>query len=160
VSGFSCNPSIIPAVPAGVEPVIANDGWFPDVDPVAFRRQMRIRDGVTPDRLREAILGAMITVGDNLAAWRAPLEAGGAATLAAVPAPGLGGESRLLVLYRRALGAFAKADLVERYRDMDLTGAGQRQVGDLDASIEELRRDGIFAIRDMIGRPRLLAELI
>lgn len=158
--GFNCTPSIIPAIDATPEPVITNDGWFPDVDPALMRLQVRIRDSVTPERLREAILGAMISIGNVLAAWRLPLEGSGTTSLADVPAAQLGGESRLVLLYRRAIAAQAKADLVERYRDMDLTGAGQRQVGDLDQSVEELRRDATHAVRDMLGRTRTDVELI
>ncbi|BCA60249.1 head completion/stabilization protein [Sphingomonas sp. HMP6] len=158
--GFNCNPSIIPAIDATPEAVITNDGWFPDVDPALLRLQVRIRDSVTPERLREAILGAMISIGNVLAAWRLPLEMSGIASLADVPAAQLGGESRLVLLYRRAIAAQTKADLVERYRDMDLTGAGQRQVGDLDQSVEELRRDATHAVRDMLGRTRTDVELI
>ncbi len=160
MSGFVCTPSVIPPETTGVEPTITNDGWFPDVVPAEFRAQMRIRESVTPTRLREAVLGAMIDVGNNLRNWRAAREAAGAATLAAVPSPQLGGESRLVILYRRAIGATAKADLVERYRDTDLTGAGQRQVGELDQSIDELRRDAIHAVRDMLGVTRTYVELI
>ena len=157
---FNCTPSIIPAIDATPEAVITNDGWFPDVDPALLRLQMRIRDSVTHERLREAVLGAMISIANGLAAWRLPLQLGGIASLDLVPAPQLGGESRLVVLYRRAIGAQAKADLVERYRDTDLTGAGQRQVGDLDQSVEELRRDATHAVRDMLGRTRTDVELI
>ena len=103
MSGFVCTPSVIPALDTTPEPVITNDGWFPDVDPVLFRKQMRLRDSVTPERLREAILGAMIEIGNGLESWRAPLELAGATTLDAVPAPQIGGESRLVVLYRRAM---------------------------------------------------------
>lgn len=159
MNGFVSS-TVIPPVAADPEPIVANDGWFPDIDPVLFRKQMRIRDSVTPERLREAILGAMIAIGINLAAWRASHEAAGITGLESVPAPVLGGESRFVVLYRRALGASAKADLVERYRDTDLTGAGQRQVGELDSSVEELRRDAIHAVRDILGRTRTRIELI
>lgn len=160
MSGFNCNPSVIPPAPTGAEPVITNDGWFPDIDPAAFRKQMRIRDTVIPERLREAILNAMIAIGNNLAGWRATREAEGAGTLEEVPAPRLGGESRFVILYRAAIGAEAKAGLVERYRDTDLTGAGQRQVSDLDESVGELRRDAIHAVRDILGRTRTSVELL
>ncbi len=160
MSGFTCNPSVIPPAPTGAEPIITNDGWFPDVSPTDFRKQMRIRDTVTPERLREAVLAAMIAVGNNLLDWQLERQAEGAGTLADIPAPQLGGESRFVILYRAAIGAEAKAQLVERYRDTDLTGAGQRQVSDLDESVGELRRDSIYAVRDILGRTRTNVELI
>ncbi|WCM29184.1 head completion/stabilization protein [Sphingomonas sp. QA11] len=160
MSGFNCTPSIIPPASTDAEPIITNDGWFPDVDPVAFRKQMRIRDSVIAERLREAILYALVAIGNNLADWRAARAAEGAATLADVPAAQLGGENRYVILYRAAIGAEAKARLVERYRDTDLTGAGQRQVSDLDESVGELRRDAIHAVRDILGRTHTSIELI
>lgn len=137
--------------------VIANDGWFPDVDPAHFRDQLRVRDSVTPARAREALIGAIIHVADELANWRA---ATGAASLATVPAPTVGGESRLVHLYRRAIYCTAKAELVERYRDTDMSQSGQRKAEDLDPAIGELRRDALHAIRDMLKVGRTTVELI
>jgi hypothetical protein len=161
-SGDCCS-SVVPAPGAEDASVIANDGWFPDIDLAHFRRQAKVRDSVTVDRQREAVLGAIITVGNDLVAWAEARRAAGATKLAEVadvPNGLLGGEPRLVILYRRAVYAFAKADLVERYRDVDLTAAGQRRVEDLDASVGELRRDGAWAVRDMLGRTRTCGELI
>lgn len=155
-----CTTSIVPPPAATIDPVVANDGWFPDIDVAALRRAMRIRESVTPDRLRDAVLGAMITVDNDVTAWRFTQITTGHADLAAVPAPRFGGESRLAILYRRAVGCFAKADVVERYRDIDTTAAGDRKVEDLEPSIDELRRDGRHAIRDLIGTTRTTVELI
>jgi hypothetical protein len=160
MTGFNCTPSIIPPPSTDVEPVVTNDGWFPDIDPVEFRKQMRIRETVTPERMREAILNGIISVGNSLNKWRLVLELAGFESLATVPVSQLGGESRFVILYRRAVGASAKAELVERYRDTDLTGAGQRQVGELDPSVDELRRDAIWAVRDILGTTRTSINLI
>lgn len=158
-AGTACG-SIVPA-PGGEDPtIVAGDGWYPDFALADVRRKARIRDSVTPDRLREALLGAMIRAADDLRAWRMAAETAGAAALAAVPAPTIGGESRFVVLYRRAVLAWTKADLVERYRDVDLTAAGQRQVDDLDIAAAELRRDATHAVRDILGRPHIAVELI
>ncbi|GAB5872320.1 hypothetical protein JMUB7532_27700 [Staphylococcus aureus] len=46
------------------------------------------------------------------------------------------------------------------HRDVDQTAAGQRNVGELDNSIEELRRDGLHAVRDMLATTRMFVELI
>ncbi|SFR79823.1 head completion/stabilization protein [Sphingomonas jatrophae] len=153
-----CPTVIVPPAPAA-EPKIAG-GWWPDIDPGSIREQLRVRDAVTSSRLREALLGAMVTVHRELRSWRAGHEAAGHASLAAVPADELGDESELVILYRRAIGAYAKAELVERQRDTDLTGAGQRQVADLDQTPGELRRDALHAIRDMLGVSRTDVELI
>lgn len=160
MSGFNCTPSIVPPVSSEVETPIANDGWFPDVDLASLRATLRLRDSVTPERLRTSALNAIITVGNQLVAWQAAQAAVGCASLGAVPGPMLDGKNRLVLLYARAVAAYTKADLVERYRDVDLTAAGQRNVGELDSSIEELRRDGLHAVRDMRGVTRTFVELI
>jgi len=147
-----------PASPA--EAVVTNDGFFPDVDPVTLREAYRIRDAVTPARLREAIVTSIITAGDDLAVWAAGQKAQGYTTLAAVPAPTIGGDSRLVALYRTAIGSYTRAQLVERQADMDLTGAGQRQVTDLADTPAELRRDAVYAIRAMLGTGRQTIELL
>jgi hypothetical protein len=156
----ACGTSVVPPPEPVSTAAITNDGWFPDIDPAAFRATLRVRQDVTAERLREAILGAMITVGNDLALWSVALQLGGYAKLADVPSLKLGGESRLVILYRRAVACFAKADLVERYRDVDTTAAGDRKADALEPTIDELRRDGRYAIRDILGRTRTNVELI
>jgi len=143
-----------------VERPITNDGFFPDIDPAQFVGEMRIRDGVTPERRRRALIDAIITVGNQLVAWRETRVLGGLATLAAVASPKIDGESRLVQLYRTAVFSEAKAKLVERYRDADITKAGKDQVEDLEPSIGELRRDSVYAVRDILGVGRVVVELI
>ncbi|MDB5688553.1 MAG: head completion/stabilization protein [Sphingomonas bacterium] len=159
MSGFVFNPTA-EATPTGPEPIVTNDGWFPDIDPAAVRKAISVREGVLPDRLREAIVSAILSAGNDLATWAAAQQLLGHADLAAVPARVVGGESRLLALYRRAVCAFVKAELAERYRDNDLTAAGQRDVSELTVAVDELRRDARHAIRDMLGRTRTTVELL
>jgi hypothetical protein len=155
--------SIVPDPAAPDATVLTNDGFFPDIDLAQFRRAARLRDSVTVDRQRDAVLAAIITVGNDLTAWAMARRLAGAADLASVadvPNGKLDGDPRLVILYRRAVYAFAKADLVERYRDVDTTAPGQRRAEDLDPSIGELRRDGAWAVRDMLGVTRTCVELI
>lgn len=160
MSSLIVKTAVVPGTPPVTEAVIVNDGWFPNIDPVQLRAEHRIRDSVTPERLRGAIIGAIITVGNQLATWQANQITAAHASLEAVPAPQIDGKSRFVLLYARAIGAYVKAELVEGYRDVDVTTAGQRDVGDLEPSIPELRRDAIHAIRDILGRARMRAELI
>jgi len=160
MSGLVVKTAVVPGTAPIVEIPVANDGWFPDIDPVTLRDEYRIRDTVTADRLRKAIIGAIITTGNQLSVWQAGHMAAGRVSLGSVPAPLVDGKSRLVQLYARAIGAYVKADLVETYRDVDMTTAGQRQVEDLEPSIGELRRDAIQAIRDILGRGRVDIELI
>ena len=153
-------PTVLPDDDAPAVLPIANDGFFPDVDPALFRKQLRIRDAVTEERLREALIGAIITVGNDLVTWAAIQRALGHQTLGAVPALEIDGTSRLVLLYRRAVFCTARAEVVERYRDVDTTAKGQAKAEDLDPSIGELRRDAIYAVRDILAVGRTSVELI
>lgn len=159
MSGFACQPSIVPPPTPPASAAIVNDGWFPEIQPDALRKAMRIRDQVTAEQLADAIIRAVLWVNPQLEAWKAE-RATLHLSLGAVPAPQLAGESRLVLLYRAAIAAAAKANLVERQRDTDLTGAGQRKVEELEPTVCELRRDAIHAVRDMLGNTRTCVELI
>jgi hypothetical protein len=160
MSGLIVKTAVVPGTAPVVEAPIENDGWFPDIDPAALRKEQRIRDSVTAERLRAAIIAAIITVGNQLAAWQAGRMTSTPTKLADVPSPKIDGESRYVLLYHAAIAAYAKSKLVEGYRDTDTTTAGQRDVEDLEPTISELRRDGIHAIRDILGRGRTDIELI
>lgn len=151
-----------PPLPEGASdpaaPIVGD--WWPDIDPARIRTAYRIREAVTHDRLREALIAAIITVGNDLADWQADQLAAGHASLAAIPAPRIDGESRLLLCYRRAVALYAKAEIVERYRDIDITGPGERRAEDMEPSIGELRRDALHAVRDLLGRTRTMVDLI
>ena len=142
------------------ESVVTNDGFFPDIDPAVVREAARITGTITPARLRAAILGAIMTIGQDLRAFAARSAAAGHATLAAVPAPELDGESVQVIRYQRAVAFYAKAELIERHRDFDTTAAGGAQVDELTPSIGELRRDALHAVRDILGKPRTTIDLI
>ncbi|QBI48235.1 head completion/stabilization protein [Burkholderia pseudomallei] len=102
-----------------MEGTLTNDGFFPDIDLSALRDAMRLDGTVTAERLRHAARDALLTVNDELAAWRARQRAAGAATLADVPAPRIDGESAHVARYRRAVYHLTHADVTEKYRGYD-----------------------------------------
>jgi hypothetical protein len=146
--------------PPAPETPISNDGFFPEIDPAKIRDAARISMSVTPARLREAILGAIMTVEYDLRGFAQASQLAGYSKLADVPAPELDGESVQLIRYRRAVSLYAKAELVERYRDFDTTSTGGNQADELTPSIGELRRDALHAVRDILGKPRTVVDLI
>lgn len=156
-------PTVLPGDPVAPAPdavPIVGD-WFPDIDPAAFRGEMRVdQKAITDDRVRHVLIAAQIRVEADLDAWREARTSNGAATLAAVPSRKIDGVSRLVYLYRRAVFTAAKAELVERYPDMDLTGRGERAADQLGPSVADLRRDSIHAVRDLLGVGRTVIDLI
>jgi hypothetical protein len=161
VSDLVCRPSVVPAGVPAPEALIRNDGFFPDLaDPAALRRSNKVGTDIDAARFRDAVLAAMILLARELAPLRARATAEGAATLADLAADRFGGESRLVVLYRRALGFLVRAELIEGDRDVDMTGRAELREEALTPTIVQLRQDARYAIRDMLGLPRIQAELI
>lgn len=146
--------------PPAPETVIVNDGFFPDVDPAAVREVARVSTSITPARLRAAILGGIMTAEIDLRRYAADCREAGYAKLADVPADKLDSVSVQIIRYRRAVALFAKAELIERHRDFDTTAAGGNQADELSPSINELRRDAMHAVRDMLGQSRTGVWLI
>lgn len=152
----------VATVPAAAEPegLIVNDGWFPDIDLATLRNAIRIPGDITVARLTEAARYAIDSINREIDDWRLAKIADGSASLSEVPASQLDGESRLVMLYQRAIYSTVKADLTERYRDFDATGTGERRAKDMEPSIDEQRRNARWAVRDILGIARTTVELI
>ncbi|MBO9710661.1 MAG: head completion/stabilization protein [Caulobacter sp.] len=159
MTGFVTLPPPSADPPAPAPPAtITNEPWFPAIQLETVRLIGRIDSAVTAERLAEATTAAMLLVNKDLAAWRALREAEGATSLEAAPATTIAGQNRNVFLYRRAVAAFAKAELLEGYVDYDLTKAGE-PAGE-DRSPDVARRAGRHAVRDILGRARATVELI
>ena len=135
--------------------------FWPEIDLNHFRDSQRIGGTAIPDaRLADAIIGAVIKVEHDLADWRAAREAEGTDKLEDVEQATLGNVKRLALLWRRAVYAFATADLAETHRDVTATGTGQVHAPELDCRADDHRRNGIHAIREILGVNRTSVELI
>lgn len=148
----------------GTEPAVANDGFFPAVDCETLRTDIRLDGTVTTARLKLAVVDAMLAVNGELQQWRTAQEQTGHATLAAVPAPTLAGESAKVHQYRKAIYAHVGASLAEAYRDMDTLpqGAGKeaRVMGAIETRVDAFNQQLRWAVADLQGTSRVIAELL
>lgn len=145
---------------SGSDDGLQNDGWWPDLSLSEIRKATRTDGTVTDERLRDSALYAMSHVNQQLAIWHARQVDAGYAQLEDVPAPSLGGASRLLMLYRRAVFATVRADVMERYRGFDSSADAERRAQDNDPAIAEQMRNARWAVRDIMGEPHATVELI
>lgn len=159
MSGFVATPPISLSTPSA-DDALRNDGWFPDLSIAEIRDITRLDGTVTDDRLRDAGRYAIAEINRQLRAFKATHAAAGKAKLEDVDAGEIDGENRLAMLYRRAVICLMKAELVERYRDFDSTDSGLRRVLDLDPAVGEQRRNASWAVRDILGLPHTVVELI
>jgi len=149
----------VATAPTGSSSITSGD-WYPSIDLAAARAVLRIDGAVSDPRLTECIALSMSAVEDMLDAWQQQQAALGRTTLADVPSKQIAGESRLVLLYRRAVLAYAQAELIEHYRNYDATGAMDRRADALDPTADDCRRNVRYAVRDILGRPRADVELI
>lgn len=150
-----------PEAPAPGSPhLVQNDGWWPDVDLTLLRANQRVDSAITPERLRDAAVEAMRTANSEANPFKLRQMAAGFSNLAAVPGASIGGETVWLSTYRRAVQSLAAADLIDRYRDIAATRAGQDREEDTVITADEHRRNYRWAISDLLGVPRTTIELI
>ena len=160
------NAFVITANPpaAGVEPVIRNDGWFPDIDPAHVRSFCRLDGTVTPERLRPALVDAILATNAELQGFKAEKLAAGHESLAQVPAPTVDGKSANEHHYLRAIHYGLMADLAEAYRNLaklpDSNNKESHVLQHLVVELDEHRRKQRWAIADLKRKPRVIAELI
>lgn len=158
MSGFISSPAPPASQPGGK---LECGPFWPDIDINHFRDSQRIGGTLIPDnRVKDALLGAVMAVEADLGAWRAGLEEGGHGSLADAPSVQIGGINRLVLLWRRAVYALATADLVETHRDVTATGNAPSALAEPDQRAEDHRRNAIHAIRDLLGKGRSTVELI
>ncbi|MCM2973508.1 head completion/stabilization protein [Larsenimonas suaedae] len=139
---------------------IANNGFWPAIDPADFRDRHRVDGTVTPARLDDVLLTAIATTNRVLRHWQFDQIETGYLHIDAVPTPSWQPPSIYPDLYRRAVYAEAHAQLLERYRDYDAT-ASTRDRGDLhDQTADRFRRDAHWAISEITGRGHVTVELI
>jgi hypothetical protein len=141
------------------EGIIANDGFWPDVDLAALRASTRLTGNVTAERLRASAIEAMLDVNTQLARYRAARIGEGWDSAADVGET-IAGASALVHRYLRAVASTVQADITEKYRDWDNTRAGDyRAQGEVD-SADDFRRNARWAVADILGRPRNVVELL
>ena len=108
-----------------------------------LRKCTRLDASIATERLRSAIVSAVLSVNAELAQWQSRHIAEGHSTLLDVPAVKVDGKSRLLQLYLRAVSCATAAECAERYRSYDATAAGNQRADDLSPTIDELRRESL-----------------
>lgn len=148
-----------PSTPAAETPIVSSQFW-PEIDPAVIREQQRIDNTITPARLRAALIEAIASTNAALVEFRVGQQALGKTSLESIEAEQVDNTSILIHRYQRAVGCLAKALLLERSRDIDATGKGERKAEFLTDPIDDCRRDHLNALADIAGRPRTTVELI
>lgn len=139
---------------------LANNGFWDDIDPAAFRAAERADASITDARVEHALSVAMADVNRQLAAWQQARQAEGADTAWDATPPAWQLPDAYPLLYRRAVYATAMASLLERYRDHSATGEGDERGEAKALAADDYRRDARWAVSEIQGRTHTTVELI
>ncbi|WP_447045350.1 head completion/stabilization protein [Vreelandella sp. H-I2] len=138
---------------------IANNGFWPEINPNEFREEERVHN-ITPPRLRQALRAAIADINRQLSGYQAEQQESGRATIDEVPVENWQTPGDLHLLYNRAVYAQAQADLLERYRDASATNEGDERGEAKDLAADDYRADARWAIAELTGRNHTTVELI
>lgn len=139
---------------------VGNIPFFPPVAVADFRNAVRATDTVTDERVVHALRRAIVDTNRELRAWRAAKQAAGFESLAEIPSDDYDGISELTHHYLTAVYAFAKAQIIERFNDVDTTEEGLKRFIGFSSGHEAYLREAREAIRNILDEPHLTVELI
>ena len=147
-----------PPPPAGV---ISVDDFWPSVNLDDMRKKIRIDGAVTVERFREVATNAILDVVRELHAWRLSQVQAGHTSLDDVPAQHqIDGRSNWNVLWSRAIQSAVAVELAEKQLSQAARAAGLDRADDFESDIDIHRRNLRHALRDFLGRSRIIAEAI
>ncbi|MBB4797595.1 hypothetical protein HNP32_001319 [Brevundimonas bullata] len=152
----------IPAPNTTAAPAVMACGPFwPELDLGLLQKSIRVDQVVTAERLREVARSAVLDIMDELDIWRRDQVAAGFSTLADVPGRHqVDEQSDYQVRWMRAVQSVVAADLADRQLGQSARLAGMDRVEELAADIDVHRRNVTYAVRDFLGRSRVIAEAI
>ncbi|WP_447894223.1 head completion/stabilization protein [Vreelandella sp. GE22] len=139
--------------------IIINNGFWPDIDPNAFRDEERVTS-VTDVRIRQSLRAAIADINRQLADYQHEHQHAGRMAWDAIPPEPWQSPGDLELLYTRAVYAQAQADLHERYRDYSATGESRLRSETIETAADDYRADSRWAIAEIVGRSHTTVELI
>lgn len=116
---------------------------WPEICISQAREVLRIDGTVTDERLHESLQNASYAITNELRDWHQ-----------AQPDDAFVDE-RLQHLYRRAVYFYTQAELLERYRNLDVAKNGERHYASVEDAAGDARRTSRWAVSDILTKPRL-----
>ncbi len=146
--------------PAEHQGNISNEPFWPDMDIAVFCKSYRIPNELDTDTIIEHLQQAMAEANIKLAEFRMKQQQEGYAELAEVPADTLNDESRLIVLYRRAVSCICKAIICRDYPTIDRREPAENQAkSGTDTEVSNLK-NADQAIRTFLELTEISVELL
>lgn len=134
---------------------ISNGEFFPVISLDDIRDFVRIDGAVTDARLRQLVLEEMIDVNRLLASLVMKAD-----TLVDLSTSMIDGEPDTEVLYFSAVSNGVAAKVNENYRTYDSTNSGNKKSEHAFLTVEDYRRNKMWAIQQLKGENHSVVELI
>lgn len=128
--------------PSSVPICIAVAGW-PSISLADARDALRIDGTVIDDRFSESLQNAAYAITAELFEWRKQ------------QTESVFDDERLQFLFRRAVYYYAHAELLERYRNLDVAKNGEKHYESVAEAAGDSRRNSRWAIADILAKTRL-----
>ncbi|MEH6649976.1 MAG: head completion/stabilization protein [Motiliproteus sp.] len=139
---------------------LTNTAFFPDIKTDDFVTLYRIPSEIDTLIIQHQLKHAMSRVNRSLKSWRSTQQNDGNATLAAVPADEIGGESELLQQYLRAVYCEAKAELLKETETVDRRATAENYAKAGEETEDKYREFAAQEIRAIVGLNRVGVNLI
>ena len=158
MNAFTSTPpaSAVPAAPVLAD-LIGNDGWFPAMSIASTRQILNVTTAITDHRVRDAMVGAMLSINRQLRDWKLKASA---TSLADVEQETINGAGRLVELYGRAVRAEAAAILSDFNDTLSATEGGRKREEAEQSPADHHRRVATHCVRDLQGKGRTKVRLV
>lgn len=145
----------LPVMPPAELEIVASPEFFPVLSLSRVRDFIRIDDSVTDARLSQLVMEETLDVMRLLEPLTTKAD-----TLAELSTRTVNGEPEMLIWYFSAIANGVGAKVCEKYRNYDSTNKGSDKALELSATIDEYRRNKMWALAQMQGRNQTVVELI
>ncbi|WP_439413004.1 head completion/stabilization protein [Enterobacter ludwigii] len=137
---------------------ITNDGWWPDTNVADFQSQRSIPASIETETVTNALLMAIGEANDELAEYQSAQRGKGYESAKDVPGPSAGTLNLLCAQYLKIIFARAKAELMGEITSAQREKANPGQQS--EDTRDRLLAEASFAIRNIMGYPRVTVDLI
>lgn len=140
---------------------ITNDGFWPDLNAGDFEKRRGVPATMNKDTIAHALVAAVGQVNIALAYVKAGHMANGYTTAKDVPGqPGIGNENLVVIVYRNAVFAMAKAALLPEFATQQTKDAGDRVAESETDTKQSLLAEAQQHIRTLSGESRCGVDLL
>lgn len=137
---------------------ITNDGWWPDTRVGDFQRQRSIPASIPAETVTYALLTAIGEANAELSAYQFSQNASGYHSAKDVPGPSAEDVNQLCAQYLKVIFSRAKAELMGEITSAEREKANPGQQS--EDTRERLLAEAAFAVRNIMGYPRVTVDLI